>query len=230
MSACGSSTLPWCSGQISMSPAPDCCPVGARSTATPRDSRKRRVAGPIVATRRLPGSQLLRVVPRSAALASQRLDRGHAADHEPRVGSGAEGVEGDVQGVLVTGELKVDERKQQRIGAHLAQSRDQVPGPVRAARDENPGALGHPHRGLPVHAVAVAVPSHDLMVSAAQEAARSAMSAAPRASRTSASSIPSRVAPTSVSPSVAFLSRIEAVPSTAQTTASRYSRLPLRNA
>ena len=46
------------------------CTVGARSTATPRDSRKRRVAGPIVATRRLPGSQLLRVVPRSAALAS----------------------------------------------------------------------------------------------------------------------------------------------------------------
>ncbi len=70
MSACGRSTLPWFAGQMSSRPVPDCWPVGARSTLMPRDSSSRRVAGPIVATRMLPGSQLLREAPRSAAFAS----------------------------------------------------------------------------------------------------------------------------------------------------------------
>ena len=153
----------------------------------------------------------------------ERLDRGHTADHEPVVGTGAQGIKRDIQGVLVAGELKVDERQQQGLGTDSAQGADKVRRTVWAPGDKDPGAV----RGAGVE-VSGTVPSHELKNSADQDAARSAMSAAPRASRTSASSIPSRVAPTSVSPSVAFLSRTVAVPSTAQTTASRCSRLPLR--
>jgi hypothetical protein len=163
----------------------------------------------------------------------ERLDGGDAADHEPGVGTGAEGIECNVEGVLVAGQLEVDQRQQQRFRAHFAQGGDEFPGPVRGAGNEDPGALGHPHPvrpgcGLAARAVAVAVLLHEPLIPRVQEAARSAMSAAPRASRTSASSIPSSVAPTSVSPSVAFLSLSVAVPSTAQTTASRCSMLPFR--
>ena len=77
----------------------------------------------------------------------ERLDGGHAADHEPRVGPGAEGVEGDVQGVLVAGLLEVDQRQQQRLGADTAQGRDEFPGAVRAAGNQHAGALRHPHAG-----------------------------------------------------------------------------------
>ena len=177
-------------------------------------------------------------------LGLKRLDRGHAADHQPGVGAGAERVEGDVQRVLVAGEFEVDERQQQRLGAGAAQGGDELRRAVRAAGDEHPGAVRGPRAGRrPARrgrrrsgsrsgsssaSRSGTVPSHGLVAAAVQEAARSAMSPAPRASRTSASSIPSRVAPTSVSPSVAFWSRMVAVPSTAHTTASRCSMLPLR--
>ena len=232
MSACGSRTLSGLRGQMSSSPVPDCGAVGARSTLMPRDSRTWRVAGPIVATWTWPGSQRAQGGAALRGHGLERLDGGHTADHEPVVGPGAEGIEGDVEGVLVAGQFEVDQRQEHGLGPAAGGGRDEVTGAVRAAGDQDPGAAQGTRDGRPARAgcgcgrrCCRPMKRVDPPV---QEAARSAMSAAPRASRTSASSIPSRVAPTSVRPSVAFLSRTLAVPSTAQTTASRCSMLPLR--
>ena len=130
------------------------------------------MAGPTVATWTLPGSQAAEVHAPFGGLGLERLDGGDAADHEPGVGTGAEGIEGDVQGMLVARQLEVDERQQQRIRSHPAQGGDEFPGPVRGAGNEDPGALGHPHRPLPgcaraARAVAVAVPCHEPMIPSA---------------------------------------------------------------
>ena len=128
----------------------------------PRASSTRRVAGPIVATWTLPGSQLLSVHAALGGLGLQRLDGGHAADHQPGVGAGTEGVEGDIEGMLVPGQLEVDQRQQQRIGAGLrrAATSSAARSGLRATRTRAP--LGHRcmsgwHRSVPV-AVAAAVP------------------------------------------------------------------------
>ena len=87
----------------------------------------------------------------------QRLHCGHAADHQPGVGTGAEGVEGHIQGVLVAGEFEIDERQQQGFGADVAQGCDKLaprgpgcgprgpgrrPAPSRCGRCDDASGLG----------------------------------------------------------------------------------------
>ena len=134
-------------GQTSSRPVPDCWPVGARSTLMPRDSRTRRVAGPIVATRMLAGQPAAQGGAAFRGFRLQRLDGGHAADHEPVVGPGAEGIEGDVEGVLVVGPSKSISGSSNGLGAEPAQGRDEFPGAVRAAGDQHRAPSGHPHAG-----------------------------------------------------------------------------------
>ena len=143
MSACGSSTLPWFSGQMSSSPVPDCCPVGARSTLDPpgfEETAGRRADRGHEETAGQPAAQGGAPLGR---LGLEHLDGGHAADHEPGVGPGAQGVEGDVQGVLVAGQLEVDQRQEQWLGPDAAQGGDEV-------RRHGPGC-GRPGSGRRRH-------------------------------------------------------------------------------
>ena len=218
-------------GQMSSRPAPDCWPAGARSTAMPRDSRHaaggRADRGHLQAAGQ-PGAEVRAAF---GGLRLEGLDGGHAADHEPGVGPGAERIEGDVEGVLVAGHARSRSAAAAAARRRPRGGRTPAPGPVRAARDQDPGAFKHPAggRARPRPAgVLAAAPSHHGGIRRFRKRPGPRCRQRRAASRTSASSIPSRVAPTSVSPSVAFLSRTVAVPSTAQTTASRCSMLPLR--
>ena len=171
--------------------------TGASATLMPADSRILREAGPMVATRVRGRAASSRRGPAFGSLFHEHVDRGDAADHQPVEAAGARASQATSRACWSAARSK----------SMSGRSSGSAPRPLSSE------ASGRARSGLRVIRTDAVPPSRLSCLPCrpdgvrGQEAARSAMSAAPPASRTSASSMPSSVAPTSVSPSVAFLSR-----------------------